>query len=73
MKNHVLENIILGIQGGIAERGAPKNLYDKELGFGHPATPVPHIEDKKSAEKGKPESKMSYAARHTKSFFSFKT
>ncbi len=34
IKNHVLENILLGIQGGLVERAAPKHLYDKELGFG---------------------------------------
>jgi hypothetical protein len=34
IKNHVLENILLGIQGGLVEKGAPKHLYDKNLGFG---------------------------------------
>jgi hypothetical protein len=36
VKNHILENVILGIQGGITDRPAPKHLYDKNLGFGEP-------------------------------------
>ena len=72
VKNHILENIILGIQGGLQERAAPKHLYDKNLGFGEPpATPV--IDEKKEADKKKAESIISYMGRHTKNFFSFKT
>jgi hypothetical protein len=72
VKNHILENIILGIQGGLQERAAPKHLYDKNLGFGEPPV-APVIDEKKEADKKKAESNISYMGRHTKTFFSFKT
>jgi hypothetical protein len=77
VKNHVLENIILGIQNGMSEKPAPRNLYDKDLGFGQPSGAIPKVEEGKkdggAATNKAAESNISYAARHTKSFFSFKT
>lgn len=73
VQNHILANIILGIQGGIQEKPAPRHLYDKELGFGAPSENFLGEDPTKKPNKKAPESQINYMGRHTKSFFSFMT
>ena len=71
VKNHILEYIIAGLQQSSQGQAKPRNLYEKNLGFGEPNNslvmePAAKKEDKKA------ETNINYIGRHTKKFFSFK-
>ena len=71
IKNNVLENIVLGFQNTIKEIEKPKNLYDKNLGFGEaPANMV--IDADPLNKRNNKTSIWRYIGRNLLEFFSFR-
>ncbi len=71
VKNHILEYIIAGLQQSSQGAAKPRNLYEKNLGFGEPANSLVMEPSSKKQDK-KAETNINYIGRHTKNFFSFK-